>query len=185
MRGTRETITLLVGLLLVTGCSWPALAPSAETLAKVEGWRPSLQEDAFAVLEIAYDDAAARAMWEDNVPAGLPERDGNPLEAGVYGDLADVDFTQQVVVLYSSGQSGSCPGWVEAVDHRDDGTVDVTRAEDLRGGEGCTDDYNPFRVVVVVDHDDVPAQADLPDVTGTVDGREVLTLVVGEYPVAS
>lgn len=183
MRATRTTIILLTGLLLLSGCSWPTLSPSVETLAKVEGWRPGLEEDAFAVLEIAYDDDAARALWEENVPADLPRREGTPLDAGVFGELGDVDFAEQVVALYSSGQSGSCPGWVRDVDHDGAGTVDVTRAEDMRGGDGCTDDYNAFRVVVALDREDVPDRADLPGVTGTVDGLAVLTLVVGEYPV--
>src|SRR5699024_12182889 len=107
----------------------------------------------------------------------------DPLEQGVYGDLADVDLDRQVVGLVSTGQSGSCPGWVDGVQRRD-GTVDVTLAEDLLGGDGCNDDYNAYRVVIAIDRADVPPRDALTGDPGRVDGREVLEVAVGEYPLA-
>jgi len=99
--------------------SEPPLTP--QTLAMVDGWRENLggsadgsvvgtaPADAFGVLEVAYDDSTVRALWDAVVPPGLPARSGDPHEPGLYGDLADVDLDEQAVVLWSSGESGSCP----------------------------------------------------------------------------
>lgn len=185
MRADLRLLPVLGAVLaLAAGCSSGTGSVGADgTLAKLDGWRDGMTHDdvGFAVLELAYDDATARTLWDENVPDGLPQAEGNPLGAGVYGDLADVDFTEQVVGLYSSGQSGSCPAWVGDVTTDSDGVVTVTRAEDLQGGDGCTDDYNPFRVVIVIDRADVPSQDALGSARGTVDGNDVLGLDLAEY----
>ena len=165
--------TLLGVVLLLAGCSAGQLAGSVETLAKLDGWRDGPgYEGPFAVLEIAYDDGTAAMLWEDNVGAGQAARDG----------LGEVDLSRQVVALYSSGGSGSCPESVHDVDF-DEVSVDITLAVDMGGGNGCTDDYNPYRVVIVIDRADVPTRDELAGTEGTVDGNPALEVLVGEYPV--
>jgi hypothetical protein len=150
------------------------------TLAKADGWRSAIATDEvfgryFVVVEIAYDEATARTAWEDAVPGDSPERSGEPREPGVYGDLDDVDFAEQVLVVYSSGQSGACPGWLADMSVQD-GTVEL--AEDRHmPGNACTDDYNAYRLVLSVDRDRVPAEDDLPTEQVRVDGRDIAGLV--------
>lgn len=161
----------------------PAPAPPGEgleTLAKASGWRDGLEqsESAFAVLEIAYDREAAERAWRDNVPEDLGRRDDElPAEPGVYGDLGQVDFDRQAVVVWSSGESGSCPEWLTAIDTRQ-GTISI---ELDATAETCTSDYNPYRVVAAVDRDRIPARGDLPSarLDGVPDG-EVRTYPGGE-----
>jgi len=144
-----------------------------ETLAKLDGWRDGPgYEGPFAVLEIAYDDGTAAMLWEDNVGAGQAARDG----------LAEVDLSRQVVALYSSGESGGCPESVHDVD-LSDSTVDITLAVDTEGGDGCTDDYNPYRAVIAIDRADVPTRDEVAGTEGTVDGNPALEVLVGAYPV--
>ena len=138
--------------------------------------------DAFGVLEVAYDDATVRALWDAVVPPGLPARSGDPHEPGLYGDLADVDLDEQAVVLWSSGESGSCPSWFGGVRTEDD-VVRVTTA-----GEGgtCTADYQPYQVLVAVDRDDVPPPDELPSARGAFGGgADHLRLVVSAFPCCS
>lgn len=115
----------------------------------------TLPPHTFSVLEVAYDTQAAQQMWEQNVPADLPERSGSPSDPGRYGDLTGVDFDQQAVALWSSGQSGSCPGWASDIALHD-GDVVVTEDDDSGPGGACTADYNAYRVLVVVDRSDLP-----------------------------
>lgn len=170
----------VVALLLLAGCS-SSPEPSNEgtpttdspddasvvTLAKADGWRQGLDptsipgEAGFAVLELAYDDAAATALWTAAVPDDLPTATGDPADAGLYGSLDDVDLTQQVLGLWSSGQSGSCPGWFTSMT-TDGESVQLVQAEDLLGGNGCDDSYNPYSQVVIVNRDQVPSQDALP-----------------------
>lgn len=44
----------------------------------------------------------------------------------------------------------------------DDGTVEVASDRDTGPGMGCTDDYNPYRMVVTVDRDRLPNADELP-----------------------
>lgn len=173
----------LVALTLVAGCA-SATAPSGDgptmastpitsttpmltTLAKVDGWRQGLDpasmpgEAGFAMLELAYDKADAEALWDAAVPDDHPAASGAPTGVGIYGDVADVDLADRVVGLWSSGQSGSCPGWLGAV-QVDEETVKLVDVADLQGGDGCTDDYNPYSQVVVLDRDQVPPREALP-----------------------
>lgn len=166
--------TVLGVVLLLAGCSAGPLGGSVETLAKLDGWGDGPGYDGpFAVLEIAYDDGTAAMLWEDNFGAGQAAGDG----------LAQVDLSRQVVALYSSGESGSCPESVHDVGFNG-GTVDITRAVDTGGGDGCTDDYNPYRVIIAIDRADVPTRDELAGTEGTVDGNPALKVLVGEYPVA-
>ena len=151
-----------VALLSIAGCgALPGLGSgSLTTLAKVDGWREGFEPppDTFAVLEVAYDSATAQQMSDENLTADLPERSGEPGDPGRYGDLGDVDFDQQAVALWSGGESGSCPGWVADVEMEDGAVVVTENAEDP---QGCSDDFNPFRVLVVVDRSELPDPEEL------------------------
>jgi len=155
-----------------------------QTLVKIEGGQQSVPDtsDTFASLFVAYDSASAQRLWDDNVPAGLSRRDGDPVEDGLYGDLADVDFDEQVVGLWSAGESGSCPGWLANVRTREDGALILGRDEDTGGNDGCTDDYNPYRTVVALDRDAVPIADALASEGFTGEPPIQLRVFVAEYP---
>jgi len=123
-------------------------------------------------------------MWDENVDDDRAASSGAPVEPGVYGDLDDVDLSRQVVGLYSSGQSGSCPGWLRSVRTDDEGTVVITTTQDLQGGDGCTDDYRAYRVLVAIDRADVPSADAVEAARVVVDGNERLSTLVGTYPLA-
>lgn len=159
-RPTIATTVVLLAAGLLAGCGADG---GMTTLAKVDGWREGRAgaDLTFGHLEIAYDQATAERLWAENVPADLPERSGDPTEPGVYGDLAEVDYDAEVVAVWSSVQSGSCPGWLTAV-HFSGGTLGADEATDAAPTEACTADANPYRVVVVLPREDVPAPTDLP-----------------------
>lgn len=151
----------------VAGCAEPepgagseptadAESPSvheAVPLAKAEGWRSDadMQEMPFAVREVAADADTAQQAWRENVPEDLGEVDSDVGEPGVYGALDDVDFDDQVVVVWHSGESGSCPTWLAGIDTVD-GSVTIER-DQYSPDDACTDDYNPYRMVLAVDRD--------------------------------
>lgn len=74
-------------------------------------------------------------------------------------------------MVWSSGESGSCPGWLADVRTDTDGTVHLER--DSAGGPICTGDYNPYRMMLAVDRDRLPPRDALPtdDVAGPADAR--------------
>lgn len=165
---------LTVGAAAVVGMVMPAACgPSGGTgsgdddegivvLAKVEGWRDGLQEVAghpYMLVEVVSDRPTAQRAWADNVPQALPQADGPPAGPGVYGSLADVDLHQQLVAVVSSGESGTCPTWVEGLS-----TTDSRLAVQLAtvGDQACTDDFRPYRLVLAVDRDLLPTAEDLP-----------------------
>lgn len=146
--------------------------PAVQPLAKADGWRAGLTGDlGFAVVEVAYDSDGAERAWRENVPGDLPERDGQPAEPGRYGDFGSVDFDTHAIVVWSSGQSGSCPGWLADIRTGADGTVEVETGVDMRGGDACTDDYHPYRMVLAVERERLPDPEQLPATAVTVDGR--------------
>lgn len=156
-----------------------APAPPSKTvtvLAKAKRWRDGFNLDqAYAVLEIAYDRPTAERAWRENVGDDLEPRDRDlPASPGRYGDVDDVDFRRQVLAVWSSGESGSCPEWV--VDVETDGTE--VRVTTDATAETCTADYNPYRMVLAVDRDRLPPpeQVDEATLTAVPDG------VVGAYP---
>lgn len=160
------------------GGSGAAIQP----LAKADGWRDGLTDSAmnpFGLVEIAYDSATAEVVWQENVPDGLPERDGRPTEPGRYGSLESVDFGTHAVVVWSSGQSGSCPGWLADIRTDADGTVEIETGDD---GSTCTADYRPYRLVLAVALDRLPERDQLPASSVTVDGRTGGAGSVDAYP---
>lgn len=166
-RRTELSETYGVSAICFSVVSGPQPPSDAVTvLAKGSGWRSGLHDEFFAMLEVAYDPEVAERAWDENVHDTTPRGDELPEEPGVYGGLADVDFDEQVVVVWSSGESGSCPEWIRDVD-----TIEqrVRITLDMRGFV-CTDDYNAYRVVAAVDRDRLPgpdeiesSQIDAPD----------------------
>lgn len=133
---------------------------AVRTLATVEGWRDGLEVERGALLEIAHDQATAQRLIDDNVPGDLADGpEGEPWVDGRHGDLADVDLDTHVVAVYTAGRSGSCPEWVADVTTGADGVVVGTEVP-TRGA--CTDDFNPYRTVVAVERDRLPAADELP-----------------------
>lgn len=155
-------------------------------LAKADGWRQGLMdsldgEHPYALVEVAFDRATADRAWAANVPSDLAEGTGAPAEPGRYGNLDEVDFDTQAVVVWSSGQSGSCPGWLADVDTDGEGTVSVTTGQ--TPADACTDDYNAYRMVLAVDLDRLPDPTWLPVTDVVVDGRTVGAVsLVRAYP---
>ncbi len=176
-------------LLLVVGCGGtgavgpdePAAPTAAEitVLAKAEGWRDGLQESAghpYLWIEVAADPDRAQQAWEENVPAGLADGEGPPAEPGLYVPLEDVDLDTHALIVVSSGESGTCPAWVDDLRVLD-GRVEVDL--DTVDEQACTDDFNPYRLVLAMDRDLLPAIDDLP--ISTIDvPSENLTDVAGE-----
>ena len=172
--GARLLAAALVGA--TAGCSLvvPGAAPIADgitVLAKAEGWSRSLQAERFggyeAVLEIAYDEETARTAWDAAVPADLPELSGDPAQPGRYGSVEDLDLDEQVLAVFSGGESGTCPSWLRDVSVEDGEIVLEQRVPD----GSCTSDYRPFRIVMAVDRDKVPAADELPTEDVVVAGR--------------
>lgn len=126
----------------------------------------------FSALEVAYDAETARRMWQENVPPGLPARGGDPTRPGVYGDLADVDFGEQAVAVWSGGQSGSCPGWLAQVRLAEATRVVVTEDLDSGTGNACSSDRNVYRTVVVIERDQLPSEQSLASAHATDDDPE-------------
>ena len=139
------------------------LPDGLEALAKAEGWRGNLQQTVSAgtLIEIAYDRDTAERAWRENVPEGLEERRDAllPADPGLYGDLDQVDFDQQALIVWSAGESGSCPGWLANIDT----IVGVVHTERGHvGGPQCTDDWAPYRMLLAIDRDRLPQPDDLP-----------------------
>jgi predicted small secreted protein len=188
----RIPIMLCALSLVLAGCD-PTEGGAVEgvtVLAKAEGWRSDLQQSAgfsYVLVEVAADaDTAARA-WAENVPSALPDRAGDPAEPGIYRSLETVDFSSQVVVVYSSGESGTCPAWVTDLTVVE-GKLVVTLESTAEPGGACTDDFRSYRLVLAVDRDRLPALSELPidriDVPSEnlvgVDGRVVLYPFIGD-----
>lgn len=148
-------------------------------LAKASGWRAELRPigSPSAVLEIAPDKAAAERAWRENVPDTLADRTGVPDKPGVYRELSEVNFDEYALVVWSSGESGTCPEWIADLHTTDDGTVAVELGVTSSTGV-CTDDYRPYRIVLALDRDQLLDLKDLPTgkITGVPDG------VVRVYP---
>jgi hypothetical protein len=170
-------------------------------LAKSDGWRWSLVDfhevedlygvaDPYGVVEVAYDEVTAAQAWAENVPADLDRHSGHPTWPGLYGDLADIDFDREALVVYSSGQFGTCPGWLTGIEvterGRELGTVQLTTTftsatftpfPPVQGGRGrvyeCTMDYRAYRLVLAVDRDRLPPISGLPTTRVLFNGEQL------------
>jgi len=152
----------------------PDLEGTVRPLAKAQSWRDGLKraDDSFARLEIAYDRATAERAWAANVPDDLPHNPNGAPQPGIFTRFDDIDFQHEVLVVWSSGQSGSCPTWLADLRTAGDGSVKVQ--ESHSGGPVCTEDYNPYRMVLAVNRGRLPARSALPaDISGVPSGRVV------------
>lgn len=129
-------------------------------LADLEGWDPQLWQLAgetrpeTAVLEIAYDAAAVEQLVDLAVPVG---------EDAGRGDGEVVDLDREVLALWSSGQSATCPETMRSV--RRSGDL-VVLTVDLDGRKSdCQDDWHPYREVMVLDRAQVPDRRALGSAT--------------------
>jgi hypothetical protein len=146
-------------------------------LARDDDWRPGLPKDPraagrYAVVEIAYDDATARIAWQQNRPAATTARSGPPQLPGIYGTPQPQD-PSRLLVVYSSGQSGSCTSWVRGIETGADRTVRLTTATDSHGNDMCLTNYRAYRLVLLVDRRLLPAAADLPSGNVLIDGAKI------------
>jgi hypothetical protein len=174
-RTGRAALGVVMLLVLLAACAdtWSPGSSAVQPLAKADGWRDGLVDhfdgnEPFGLVEIAYDRATAERAWADNVPEALPERSARPEDPGRYGGLDDIDFASHALVVWSSGQSGSCPEWLADVRTRDDGGIEVRTRQ--RGG-ACTDDYNRYRMVLAVSLSRLPGVEALPTSDVVVDGH--------------
>ncbi|MTV27695.1 hypothetical protein FTX61_20085 [Nitriliruptoraceae bacterium ZYF776] len=139
----------------------PDVDGPVRTLATASGWRDDLPDTdlLYARLEIAYDRETAERAFAENVPDDLPPGDGDPSADALHAGLDTVDWDAEVVAVYTGGRSGSCPVWIADV-RVEGGGVTAEEASPVQGA--CTDDYNSFRTVLVIDRDRVPAPDELP-----------------------
>lgn len=135
------------------------------TLARVEEWRDGIMQPfghsgPSDLLEIAYDRQTAELAWRENVPADLPQRGGEPQDAGIYASLDEVNFDTHAVAVWSSGQSGECASWVHDVTMPSERTtVSVTENPEHRS---CLDEFNDYSLVLAVERSRLPKKSLLP-----------------------
>jgi hypothetical protein len=144
---------------------------TVRTLATVPGWRDERPAVADGALEIAYDRRTGERAFAENVPDDLPTDVRHVAEDGLHAGLDTVDWDREVLVVWSAGRSGSCPVWVEDV-RTEGGRVEVSTVSPSQGA--CTSDFNPYRAVLAVARDRVPAEAELPVPVGQGAGIEAV-----------
>lgn len=105
-------------------------------------------------LRVAVEEAAADKLWRA-LEADELDPASDPAERGRHGQLGDVDFDEQAVVLWRGGESGSCPERLDGIATQDDGVVEVTLSRSLLDA-ACTDDYRPYAVLAAVDREALP-----------------------------
>lgn len=154
----------------------PEPADGVRPLAKAEGHDADAPLDDtidFAELAIAHDAEAGAQLWDAAVPDDLPAAEAWT-DVGRHGGLDDVDWETEALVLWRSGESGSCPAALVSVDVAADGAVEVATDADSGPSRACTDDYNPYRMILAVDRDRLPGADALPaDLDGTAGGEAV------------
>jgi predicted small secreted protein len=126
-------------------------------------------------LLVAFDERTAAKLWA-TVGAGQLAAESDPAERGRHGELDEVDFAEQAVVLWQWGESGSCPDRLERVFTRDDGVVVVELT--ATGGPGCTDDFAGYVLLAAVDRaalpESLPARGELAGGDGEPETFEVV-----------
>ncbi|MEN0130551.1 MAG: hypothetical protein AAGC49_13990 [Brevundimonas sp.] len=173
----RIAAALLAGILLLGGCTSDSDDPVEGFTTLAKGDRSPVETS--YVLEVAYDEATARQMWDDVVDENLPKGSGDPTARAIYGNLDDVDFDSQVVALFSSGESSTCPSFLSGLST--EGTT-IAATTTTPGADGpCTADYHPYVQVVAVDKGDLPAAGELPGAKLTMDGTAMPDASVAVY----
>ena len=190
------TWLLAVVLVVCACCSAPSVSPEpdpgeqarvspepdtgVQVLVKADGWRAWLGSF-HGVVEVAYDEPAAVQAWAENVPADLVRRTGDPTLPGLYGDLADIDLDREALVVYSSGQSSTCPEWLTGLEDTELGTVQLTTTSTSTTfatvqGERvgfCTGDNREYRIVLSIDRDRLPPISGLPTTRVLFNGEQL------------
>ncbi len=130
------------------------------TLAKVEGWRDNFENEhgfPYIVLEIAETRDHIDAAWSANVPNDLAEAASPADGPGIYVAREAVDWDTYALVVFSSGESGTCPEMLTRLELHDD-RIDVD-VEHVGGPyEACTDDFRPYRQLFALPVDQLPEQ---------------------------
>ena len=179
----------------------PREGSALRPLAKMDRWSRHFaemwkSEHLTAAVEIAYDRPTAELAWDELAADGLPPREGKPRKPGLYAPLDSVDFATEAVVVWSSGQSGTCPSWVANI-ATDAGRIAVTTQDtsDIPkrpvkvekgtfSGTLCTDDYRSYSMLLAVDLDRLPEASELPTDAVTVNGGSYGTgSVAAAYPI--
>ncbi|MFW6296752.1 MAG: hypothetical protein ACOC04_06135 [Halothece sp.] len=78
------------------------------------------------------------------------------------------------LIVWSGGQSGICPGWLADIHWGEAGVLNIEEGQYSPSGI-CTMDYNPYRMVLAIDRDQLPPAEELPteEVQGIPDGLVV------------
>jgi hypothetical protein len=141
----------------------PPAAPEVRTIAKDDGVPPSGVVSAYGTVLVVPDDLVNTVLTEIGVEQ-LPRVDGEPLQTGRYADFTGADdlAADEVLVLWYSGQSGTCPSYLHRLRITALGDVDVDVETDDADLRACSADYNPYRQLVVVPEDALPMSSDLP-----------------------
>lgn len=180
---------VLVAAMLICASARPAdpnlpgtpgsqVSPYVVPLARLDGWQlrtPGGRPEAQVAL--AYDLAAARALWASTRAADAVHRDGPGNRFGVSVDVDRVDFAHQLVLVLESGGSGSCPPHVVDVRRPGSGGVEIVTGTDGAGGP-CTADLDLYTEIVAVDRDRLPPAASLRTTPVTVDGTRIEAVTV-------
>lgn len=149
---------VVAGLGLLVGCGDGQATGGVAVLAKtgigLEEADGALGDPMQPGLRVAVDRATADTLW-DALEADNLEAVSDPAERGRHGQLGDVDFDGQAVVLWRGGESGSCPERLDGIATQDDGVVEVTLSRSLLA-VACTDDYRPYAVLAAADRQALP-----------------------------
>lgn len=183
---------LLLGATLLGGCSQagpgaglgapPSPSPGElRTIAKDDAVPPAGVTPSFSTLLVVPDDLVDVVLIDVGVDQ-LPRVDGAPLQTGTYADFTGVDDLGpgEVLALWYSGQSGTCPTFLTGLHVTAEGDVNV--AEFDTGPGGCDGDYNSYRQLVVLPDSATPAMSELPFTLVGEEGTNVDDLLVDVYP---
>ena len=136
---------------------------ATEPMAKTVGFHPpevGLDGDVPTVsLAIAFDPQAAQAAWDEHVPDDADEASSPSSGPGVYAELGEVDFDDQVLAVWYSTESSGCPEWLDGVSTGPLWGVRV-HVEDDRNA--CLDDIVIYSMLVAVEREQLPSPEDLP-----------------------
>lgn len=130
-------------------------------LTKESEWREDpprslVEEEYMRLLEIAYDVDTGQRLWDDNGPQSTDTNDAGGSELPY-----EIDYSSQALVVWSAGESGSCPETLEGITTSESGVV--VNLSQPGPEESCTEDFNRYRVVAVVNLDSVPGPEDVSD----------------------
>lgn len=159
-----------------------ALPPPVRTLVRADGPPASDPTGSPSALLQLVPEELVETVLVDLGASDLPPARGVPVDPGVYADVGSVDHAREVLVVWSSGQSGSCGERLRGLRvAQASGTLVDLAGPATAAGQACTADYRAYRQLVVLRREDFVDPAHLPLVLtggeGLPDG-----LVVTVYP---